>query len=257
MKDVSLSWITGSPSGDNSISNWPSGPRNFAFIDRRPSANLRSILVDLGIPEDSIHLRGSLLYSKPRPDSDLDISIVGKATFATFLEVIEEATGVKIMPDAEIKRNVGILSGICPLSEDELVLHVSRRKTKLHFEGIPVSVKCVRSNDEVERDFAHFSSIQATNVGEAIIHGVVTDASASCCYPVEFGVEAIDAEEHQISTILCFESLFAEFLLPGESFEARGVVQEVRLGKNPPNYRLILGTRELAGKEYLRRKCAR
>lgn len=219
----------------------------------KAASSLRRILIDLGLSEDSIHLRGSILYAQPRPDSDLDLSIIGKENFALYLDLIGEAPGVEVMPLAELNRNVDLLAGICPLSKEELIPHIRRRKTKLHFEGIPVSVKCVRSDTEVEEEIPDFSLMRVTNLGEAIIRGTVLDASSSCCYPVEFGVAAGDAQGRKISTVLCFESLFAEFLLPGESFEAKGVVQEVIVGTDSPAYRLILGTRELAGKEYLRR----
>ncbi|MFX0115490.1 MAG: hypothetical protein ACFFB3_13160 [Candidatus Hodarchaeota archaeon] len=219
----------------------------------KAASNLREILIDLGLPEDSLHLRGSILYARPRPDSDLDLSIIGKKNFATYLELIDQAPGVGVMPSTEINRNVALLAGVCPLPRDELIPHVRRRKTKLVFEGIPVSIKCVRSDTEVRKEIPKFSLIRTTNLGEAIIHGTVLDASSSCCYPVEFEVDALDGNDRRISTILCFESLFAEFLFPGETFEARGVVQEVVVGNDSPVYRLMLGTRELAGKEYLRR----
>lgn len=218
------------------------------------ATRLRSIFMDLGLPEDSIHLRGSILYAHPRPDSDLDLSIVGKENFAAYIDLIDQAHGVKVMPPSEVERNVNLLSGVCPLPKNELVMHVSRRKTKLHFDGVPVSVKCVRSGADVKREIPDFSLIRASNLGETTLQGTVLEASASCCYPVEFEVDAISSEGHQVSSILCFESLFAEFLLPCESFEAKGIVQKVNIGNNAPVYRLILGTRELAGEEYLRRR---
>jgi predicted nucleotidyltransferase len=208
--------------------------------------------MDLGLPEDSIHLRGSILYAHPRPDSDLDLSIVGKENFAAYIDLIEQARGVKVMPPSEVERNVDLLSGVCPLPKNELVVHVRRRKTKLHFDDVPVSVKCVRSDADVKKEIPDFSLVRASNLGESIIQGTVLEASASCCYPVEFEVEAISPEGHQVSSILCFESLFAEFLLPGESFEAKGIIQKIKIGNNACHYRLILGTRELVGKEYLR-----
>lgn len=224
-------------------------PRNKFEI---AATRLRSILMGLGLPEDSIHLRGSILYAQPRPDSDLDLSIVGKENFSSYIDVIDEARGVKVMPPSEVERNVDLLSGVCPLPKNELVKHVRRRKTKLHFDGVPVSVKCVRSDTEVKREIPSFPLVKASNLGETTLQGTVLEASASCCYPVEFDVDAISSGGNQISSILCFESLFAEFLLPGESFEAKGMIQEVNIGNNTPVYRLILGTRELVGKEYLR-----
>ena len=158
------------------------------------------------------------------------------------------------MPESEVKRNISLLERICQLPRKTISFHIRRRKTKLNFENIPVSVKCIRSNHEIKVEIPEFSKIKANNIGPARITGTVIDSSASCCYPVEFTIKAKTNKNQEVSSIYCFESLFAEFLKTEEIFEAYGILQEIIIKNEPNSYRLVLGTRELEGKEYLRRK---
>ncbi len=245
---------------NNDITHIYDGLKRYREISENPrnkfeqaAARLRIILIDLGLPEESIHLRGSILYSQPREDSDLDISIEGKKIFKRYLEVIHQAPGVSVMPPSEVERNVNLLAGVCPLSKDHITFNIRRRKTKLTYGNIPVSVKCIRSDYEIRNEVPVFSSIKARNLNPTRITGIIKDASASCCYPVEYKISAKNNQGYEVTTIYCFESLFAEFLQIGEYFEAYGILQEILIKDNPKTYRLILGTRELAGKEYLRR----
>lgn len=216
-------------------------------------ASFSEIAVEnLGFKLEDMGVRGSILYGSPRPDSDIDITIFGKDKMHYFREHIDECPGITVMSPLEVERVSEFLKNISPLSMEEIVSQVSKRKTKLNIEGIPISIKCVRSEKDIEEDIPAFKTVSCKTLGPAIVKGTVTDSSASLCYPVEYRIKD-ESPERNVEEILCLESLFAEFVEEGDIIEAKGVLQEVELDGRKRYRRVVLSTVELAGQEYIKK----
>jgi predicted nucleotidyltransferase len=216
-------------------------------------ASFSEIVVEnLGFKFEDMGVRGSILYGSPRPDSDIDITIFGKDKMRYFREHIDECPGITVMPLLEVERVSKFLKNISPLSMEEIVPHVAKRKTKLNIEGIPISIKCVRSEKEIEEDIPVFKTVSCKTLGPATVKGTVTDTSASLCYPVEYRIKD-ESPERNVEEILCLESLFAEFIEEDDTIEVKGVLQEVELDGRKRYRRIVISTVELAGKEYIKK----
>lgn len=210
------------------------------------------VVENLGFKLEDMGIRGSMLYGSPRPDSDIDITIFGKDKMRYFREHIDECSGITVMPPLEVERLAEFLKNIYPLSMEEIVPLLSKRKTKLDIEGIPISIKCVRSEKEIEEDIPVFKTVSCKTLGPAIVKGTVTDTSASLCYPVEYRIKD-ESPERNVEEILCFESLLAELVEEGDIIEVKGILQEVELDGRKRYRRIVISTVELAGKEYIKK----
>ena len=169
-----------------------------------------------------------------------------------FKEHIDECPDIAVMPPLEVERVSEFLKKISPLSMEEIVPQVSKRKTKLHIEDVPISIKCVRSEKDIEEDIPVFKTVSCKTKGPVIVRGTVTNSGANLCYPVQYCIKDVSPERN-VEEILCLESLFAEFAEEGDNIEVKGVLQEVELDRVKKWRRVVISTVELAGQEYIKK----
>lgn len=206
-----------------------------AEADRRVKRIVET-LASGGVPMQQMGVTGSMLVGLQGPGSDIDFVVYGpywwkardilaRAKSAGEIDELDEATWRKIY----LKRKPEI-------SFEEFMLHEKRKGNRGMIAGTYFDLLFTRDWDQIQQQSP------GRPAGARLIEARVKSADFS------FDSPAIYRLDHpEVTEIFCYSHTYAGQALPGESIEAKGVLEETDNG-----LRLVVGTTREARGEWIR-----
>ena len=211
-----------------------------------------------GISKDMFGVTGSLLLGIHNPKfSDIDVTVYGlKNNWLLKDSLTKTSAGIPL------KRLVGkALEDWCdkkakcyPLTPAEALKLYERKWNLGFFEGTWVSIHPINLENEVTDKYG-----QKTNspYGQVTITGVVCENTDSIFLPAIYEIKDVDIMEGpqqvKITEVLSYESLYASLAEKGETIQVKGKLEKVEeKGSNRQHYRVLVGSAEGNGKEYIK-----
>lgn len=214
------------------------------------------LVEESGVAREFFGLTGSMLVGLHHSHSDMDITVYGRDNFWAVQQAIEEK-----LKESKLERQLGELAESWvrtamekyPLGIEELKRLYERMKTKAKFGGTAFSVHGVRREEEVMESYGdrYYESAGTSRVICNILeHG------ESCLNPAIYKVETVKADSQeagQIIEIASYDGTFRSIFRSGDTVEAFGKRERVlSRGKRLLYHRLLIGSFEAAGKEYIK-----
>lgn len=233
---------------------------------KEPRDQLEAMAVDLAqkiadeacIPISDLGVTGSLLIGIHQPFSDIDLVVYGRDNAMkvrdTLVRLYEEPRrGIEGLPRERFEELLERRQRLFYLSKRDAEVVCARKWNRGFFRGKDFSIHPVKKESEVKEVFGEFTY---RPIGLATIRGVVLDSSESIFMPSKWfigEVEILNGPNVEGLTELCsYEGLYMGIVEEGEKFEARGKVELVyRRGKHD-HYRLLIGSPEARGQDYLK-----
>ena len=206
--------------------------------------NVRTIYGLLGrhIPKERIGITGSFLCGLNGENSDLDFVVYGRANFDKARAVVKAASAEGLTTEIKEALWRQIYQKRKPeLSYDDFVAHEMRKGHRGAIGDTYFDILYVRDPEELQRlDRRNYE--KGERAGYRTITAEVKDAFFSFDSPAIY-----ELEHPEINKILSFTHTYAGQALPGETVEARGVVEQTK-----HETRLVVGTTREAKGEWIR-----
>jgi hypothetical protein len=197
---------------------------------------IAEILAKEGVPPQEMGITGSMLVGLHSPSSDIDFvvygpwwwkarDIVARAKAQGEISDLDEATWRKIY----LKRRPEI-------GFDEFMAHETRKGNRGMIDGTYFDLLFVRDWNQIHPQAPGMA------IGQRRIEAKVIDAEFAFDSPA---ILRLDHDE--VKEIFCYSHTYAGQALPGETVEARGVLEETDSG-----LRLVVGTTREARGEWIR-----
>ncbi len=197
---------------------------------------IAKILAEGGIPLQEMGITGSMLISLHSPSSDIDFVVYGPWWWKA-REVVAEAKAQGMILDLEEETWKKIYSKRKPeISFDEFMLHETRKGNRGMINGTYFDLLFTRDWSQIQ------NQAPGRAVGKRQIEAKVIDAEFAFDSPAILRLDHEDVNE-----IFCYSHTYAGQALPGETVEARGVLEETDCGM-----RLVVGTTREAKGEWIR-----
>lgn len=213
----------------------PAGLNSVARKDPRVN-RIAMLLADAGIPLEEMGITGSMLIGLQGPSSDIDFVVYGP-WWCKARDVLAQAKAqgrIEELDDAMWRR---IYSKRKPeIGFEEFVLHERRKGNRGMIDGTYFDLLFTRDWSQIR------PSLPGRPLGRKKIVARVKDATFAFDSPAIFKLEHEEIEE-----IFCYSHTYAGQAIPGETVEAKGVVEETLEGK-----RLVVGTTREARGEWIR-----
>ena len=197
---------------------------------------IAEILHEGGVPWQEMGITGSMLLGLHSSSSDIDFvvygpmwwkarSIVMQAKARGLIEDLDEFTWKKIYS----KRKPEI-------SFEEFMLHEKRKGNRGMIDGTYFDLLFTRDWSQISPQPV------GRSIGQSLIEAKVVDAEFAFDSPAIFRLD-----HPRIKEIFCFTHTYAGQALPGETIEAKGVLEETAGG-----LRLVVGTTREARGEWIK-----
>ncbi|MEM4576399.1 MAG: nucleotidyltransferase domain-containing protein [Candidatus Nezhaarchaeales archaeon] len=233
---------------------------------KEPRDQLEAMAVDLAqkiadeasISVSDLGVTGSLLIGIHQPFSDIDLVVYGRDNAMKVRETLvrlyeEPRGGIERLPKERFKELLERRQRLFYLSKRDAEVVCTRKWNRGFFKGKDFSIHPVKKESEVKEVFGEFTY---KPVGLATIRGVVLDSSESIFMPSKWlvgDVEVLNGPIVEGLTELCsYEGLYMGIVEEGEKFEARGKVELVYWRGKLDHYRLLIGSPEARGQDYLK-----
>jgi uncharacterized protein len=199
-------------------------------------ARIAGLLAEGGVPWEQMGITGSMLMGLQSHSSDIDFvvygpnwwkarEIVARAKAKGKIGDLDEATWRKIY--SKRKPEIGF---------DEFMLHEKRKGNRGMIDGTYFDLLFTREWNQIS------SQPSGKQAGESRIEARVIDANFAFDSPAIFRLD-----HPQVKEIFCYSHTYAGQALPGETIEAKGVLEETSQG-----LRLVVGTTREARGEWIR-----
>jgi len=211
------------------------------------------------VPDGSFGVTGSLLLDIHQPTfSDLDIIVYGiKNSWVLKKALTENRTSEmpmkrlegKALKDWSIKK-----AEQYPLTAKEALKLYERKWNLGLFEDRWVSIHPVKVESEVTEEYGENTYIPCDQVS---IKAIVSDNIDSLFLPATYQIKNVrfldGALTVNVTEVVSYESLYASIIEKGETIQAKGKLERVReKGTNREHYRVLVGSPEGKGKEYIK-----
>ncbi|MCW4016528.1 MAG: hypothetical protein NWF06_09175 [Candidatus Bathyarchaeota archaeon] len=201
---------------------------------------------------------GSLLLDIHNPNfSDIDITVYGVKNSWALKDAL-----TKLDTKAPLKRLLGTaLKEWCtkkaqyyPLTPEEALTLYQRKWNLGLFEGTWVSIHPIKLESEVTEKYGQKTY---NPCGQVTIQAVVSDNTDSLFLPAVYqikDVEFIDCQQWgPITEVVAYETLYDSLAENGETIQVKGKLEKVtKTGTRQQHYRVLVGSAEGKGKEYLK-----
>ncbi|MDH5815246.1 MAG: nucleotidyltransferase domain-containing protein [Candidatus Nezhaarchaeota archaeon] len=240
--------------------------RRLQEIIEKSKDHLESMAVDLaqsiadeaGIPINDLGVTGSLLIGIHQPFSDIDLVVYGRNSAMKVKEALlklyeEPKRGIERLPKERLEELLERRQRLFYLSKNDAEIICSRKWNRGFFKGKEFSIHPVKKDDEVNEVFGEFTY---KPIGLATIRGTVIDSSESMFMPSRWLVDEVESlsgvNAEGVTELCSYEGLYMGIVNEGETFEARGKVEAVYRRGKFDHYRLLIGSPEARGQDYLK-----
>jgi predicted nucleotidyltransferase len=197
---------------------------------------IAKILAKGGVPLQEMGITGSMLVGLQSPGSDIDFVVYGPWWWKA-RDVVAKAKARGEILDLDENTWRKIYSKRKPeIGFDEFMLHEKRKGNRGMIYGTYFDLLFTRDWSQIQ------PQVPGRAVGQRRIEARVIDAEFAFDSPA---ILRLDHEE--VNEIFCYSHTYAGQALPGETIEARGVLEETANG-----LRLVVGTTREARGEWIR-----
>ncbi len=194
------------------------------------------ILARGGVPEQQMGITGSMLVGLQGPSSDIDFIVYGPSWWKA-RDILTRAKSTGEMDDLDRATWRKIYLKRKPETPfEEFMLHEKRKGNRGMVQGTYFDLLFTRDWEQIQ------TQPPGRPAGAARIEARVTNADFSFDSPAIYRLDHPEVKE-----IFCYSHTYAGQALPGESIEARGVLEETEYG-----LRLVVGTTREARGEWIR-----
>lgn len=223
----------------------------FSHVERiyRPSDGLLSVakqdprvgkiaglLAEAGVAWEQMGITGSMLLGLHGPSSDIDFVVYGPIWWKA-RDIIASAKARGIIGDIDEPTWRKIYAKRKPeISFEEFMGHEKRKGNRGMIQGTYFDLLFTREWNQIQTQLA------GRPAGEGRIEARVTNADFAFDSPAIYHLDHPEVKE-----IFCYSHTYAGQALPGETIEAKGVLEETAQG-----LRLVVGTTREARGEWIR-----
>jgi predicted nucleotidyltransferase len=217
-----------------------------------------AIADEASIPIDDLGVTGSILIKIHQPFSDIDLVVYGRESALRAREALRELykdpkRGIEGLPRQRLEDLLERRQRLFYLSKSDAEVVCARKWNRGLFKGREFSIHPVKKEGEVRESFGEF---KYKPLGLATIRGVVADASESLFMPSKWLVEDVKfvsgTSVEGLIEVCSYEGLYMGIVDSGENFEARGKVEAVYRRGELSHYRLLIGSPEARGLDYIK-----
>jgi predicted nucleotidyltransferase len=217
-----------------------------------------AIADEASIPIDDLGVTGSILIKIHQPFSDIDLVVYGRESALKAREALRELykdpkRGIEGLPRQRLEDLLERRQRLFYLSKSDAEVVCARKWNRGLFKGREFSIHPVKKEGEVRESFGEF---KYKPLGLATIRGVVADASESLFMPSKWLVEDVKfvsgTSVEGLIEVCSYEGLYMGIVDSGENFEARGKVEAVYQRGELSHYRLLIGSPEARGLDYIK-----
>jgi predicted nucleotidyltransferase len=189
-----------------------------------------------GVPDSEMGITGSILVGLDGPSSDIDFVVYGPWWWKA-REILEDAKRRGAIQDLDLVTWRKIYSKRKPqTSFEEFVLHEKRKGNRGMVDGIYFDLLFARDWSQIR------THAPGKALGQHRIVAKVIDAEFAFDSPAIYRLE-----HEEVKEIFCYSHTYAGQALPGETLEAKGVLEE-----SVDGLRLVVGTTREAKGEWIR-----
>lgn len=189
-----------------------------------------------GVPGSEMGITGSILVGLDGPSSDIDFVVYGPWWWKA-REILEDAKRRGAIQDLDLVTWRKIYSKRKPqTSFEEFVLHEKRKGNRGMVDGIYFDLLFARDWSQIR------THAPGKALGQHRIVAKVIDAEFAFDSPAIYRLE-----HEEVKEIFCYSHTYAGQALPGETLEAKGVLEE-----SVDGLRLVVGTTREAKGEWIR-----
>ena len=189
-----------------------------------------------GVPDSEMGITGSILVGLDAPGSDIDFVVYGSWWWKA-REILEDAKNRGAIQDLDLSTWKKIYSKRRPqTSFEEFVLHEKRKGNRGMVDGIYFDLLFARDWSQIR------THAPGKTLGQHRIVAKVIDAEFAFDSPAIYRLE-----HEEVTEIFCYSHTYAGQALPGETLEAKGVLEE-----SVDGLRLVVGTTREAKGEWIR-----
>lgn len=193
-------------------------------------------LADAGIPREQMGITGSMLVGLQGPGSDIDFVVYGPSWWKA-REILTQAKADGRIQDLDDLTWRKIYNKRKPeTSFDEFLMHEMRKGNRGMVDGTYFDLLFTRDWSQI------VSHPAGRPAGKARLEAKVTNADFAFDSPAIFQLDHPEVKE-----IFCYSHTYAGQALPGETIEAKGVLEKTETG-----LRLVVGTTREARGEWIR-----
>lgn len=222
-------------------------------------AELAQIIADeAGITINDLGITGSVLIGIHRPFSDIDLVVYGRESALKVRDALrklyeEPRRGIARLSQDRFNELLDRRQKLFYLSRSDAEVICMRKWNRGSFKGKDFSIHPVKKEHEVGESFGEF---KYKPIGLATIRGTVADAADAMFMPSKWKIENVrfieDNEVTGLSELCSYEGLYMGVIDEGENFEARGKVEAVFRHGKLSHYRLLIGSPEARGLDYIK-----
>ncbi|MCS7139725.1 MAG: nucleotidyltransferase domain-containing protein [Candidatus Nezhaarchaeota archaeon] len=222
-------------------------------------AELAKLITDeAGVFMSDLGVTGSILINIHRPFSDIDLVIYGKENALRVKEALlrlyhAPRKDISALPHNRLAELLERRQRLFHLSKRDAEIISSRKWNRGLFKGKEFSIHPVKKEHEVSEVFGEF---KYKPLGLATIRGVVVDSRDSLFMPSRWRIEVLGFYEGNrvegLTELCSYEGLYMGIVDEGEEFEARGKVEAVFKREGLSHYRLLIGSPEARGMDYVK-----
>ncbi|MFN3621766.1 MAG: hypothetical protein ACK4TI_02650, partial [Nitrososphaerales archaeon] len=212
-----------------------------------------------GVPKDAFGLTGSILLKIHNPSfSDIDLVVYGRENSLKVKDALlalykEPQSGLTRLQGSDLERWCTEKAQAYPISEIEAAHIYGRKWGYALYKGTAFSIHPIRLDREI--DFV-YGSERFRGLGLARIKARVEQVVEELYTPYTYQVSSVQVEEGErgwkISKISSYEGFYGSVIYEGEEIVAYGKVEEVSRKAGENYLRLVIGSPEANGKDYLK-----
>ncbi|RLF05332.1 MAG: hypothetical protein DRJ60_05750, partial [Thermoprotei archaeon] len=210
------------------------------------------------IPISDLGVTGSILIGIHRPFSDIDLVVYGRESALKVREALkrlyqEPKRGIDKLPQDKFNELLDRRQRLFYLSKDDAEIICMRKWNRGSFKGKDFSMHPVKKEHEINEAFGEF---KYKPIGIATIRGIVVNAVDAIFMPSRWMIEVEDfiegREVNNLMELCSYEGLYMGVIGEGEKFEAKGKVEAVYRRGRLSHYRLLIGSPEAGGLDYIK-----
>ncbi len=225
------------------------------------AAELAQALADeANIPIGDLGITGSILIGIHKPFSDIDLVVYGRESSLKIKEALKDffkrpRRGIARLPQENFNALLRERQRLFNLTESEAHEICMRKWNRGLFKSKEFSIHPVKKESEVREVFGEYIY---KPIGLATIRGVIADDSESIFMPSKWAIEDVvfieGTEVNGLIELCSYEGLYMDIVSEGEKFEARGKIEAVYRRGRLSHYRLLIGSPEAKGLDYIKPK---
>lgn len=197
---------------------------------------IAGLLAEAGVPWEQMGITGSMLVGLHSPGSDIDFVVYGPIWWKA-RDIVARSKADGKIGDLDESTWRKIYSKRKPeISFDDFMRHETRKGNRGMIEGTYFDLLFTREWNQIH------PQLSGKPAGERRIEARVTNADFAFDSPAIYRLDHPEVKE-----IFCYSHTYAGQALPGETIEAKGVLEET-----PQGLRLVVGTTREARGEWIR-----